>query len=172
MVAGYSGYDDAKLAVVRGEAEMVAIGSAAFSQTVESYVKTGDLVPLMQSGLAPDMIRSPSVPDIPTVREVYMRMNNGKEPSGPTWDNYKAYLSLDLSGPLLIHKDMPAEAKADMQAGFKAMMAGSDFKDMTEKTLGIRDTATAYIIGDEVAKVWDNFYKTPAAVIKAMTATY
>jgi len=90
---GFEGRDTALLAFQRGEVNIDYQTTAAYLSQVEPLVKQGKAVPLMSFGMVKGdkIVRDPNVPNLPTVGEVYQQIN-GKEPSGPAYESYEAFL--------------------------------------------------------------------------------
>ncbi|MFQ5851804.1 MAG: Bug family tripartite tricarboxylate transporter substrate binding protein [Candidatus Binatia bacterium] len=104
-VCAYPGTAVIKAAMERGEVSFFngtdahLVGGGAFVDLAER----GLVIPLWQTGiLTPEgkIVRSATVPDLPTFYEVYKEVH-GKPPSGPMWDSWKA-ISLDLNKLLRI----------------------------------------------------------------------
>jgi len=90
---GFEGRETALLALQRGEVNIDYQTTAAYLTDVKPLVEQGKVVPLMSFGYIKDgeVVRDPNVPDLPTVEEVYEQLN-GKEPSGPAYEAYNAFL--------------------------------------------------------------------------------
>jgi tripartite-type tricarboxylate transporter receptor subunit TctC len=90
---GFEGRGPALLALQRGEVNIDYQTTAAYLTQVEPLVEEGKAVPLMSFGFLEDgeIVRDPNVPELPTVEEVYERLN-GKEPSGTAYEAYRAFL--------------------------------------------------------------------------------
>lgn len=91
MIWGYGGSGDARLAFYSRESTMGGEATNSFNATMLQYLKKGEIVPLVQSGIFDDdgnIVREPAAPDMPTAPELYEK-HYGKKPSGPIWEAYK-----------------------------------------------------------------------------------
>ena len=91
---GFEGRGPARLALERGEVNIDYQTTSAYQTEVEPLVEKGSVVPLMSFGQLDEsgnVVRDKNLPDLPTVEEVYEKLN-GSKPSGPKYDAYKAFL--------------------------------------------------------------------------------
>jgi hypothetical protein len=91
MLWGYSGASSALAAVVSGEVNMSAGSTTSYRTGAAQYAKTGEMMPIFQSGVLDtkgNVVREAAAPDVPTTLELY-RQIRGRDPSGPAWEAYK-----------------------------------------------------------------------------------
>src|SRR5215475_7173219 len=72
-----------------------------------------DVVPLYTDGILDehgDVVRDPSWPDLPSVKDVYVTLH-GKAPAGPQWEAYKIALGArgELDMLIWLHSDAPTD---------------------------------------------------------------
>src|SRR5690606_28983368 len=89
-VTGINGDGAGRAAIQQNFVNTWMEGLASYvSITDPTMVKTGEVVPLFQSGLLDDdgqmTEKDPAVPDVPTFLEFY-ETKFGKKPEGPKWD--------------------------------------------------------------------------------------
>lgn len=164
QVAGYSSSGESRMAVLKGEADMWGGSTNDWRVSLVPLVEKGDLIPLFQDGIGWDMARGPAVPDIPTVAEVYQQIYN-KPLSGKEWDNFRTYVNLQITRPVLVQTDAPAEAIEALKVGIKGMLASADFKEYALVNIGSKDADTGFLSGDIATKAWQNFLATSPEVI-------
>ena len=112
-VLGFKGRGEARIAFERGETNIDYQTTPAYNATVVPLIKEGKAIPLMSFGQLDEkgnIIRDPAVPDLPTVPEVYEKIN-GKKPSGRFWETYKIFMpsAFAVQKILWIKGDAPAE---------------------------------------------------------------
>lgn len=90
---GFEGRGPARLALERGEINLDYQTTSAYQTQVQPMVDAGTAVPLFSFGVLEDgeIVRDPSLPDLPTLEEVYENIN-GEAPSGPAYEAYRAFL--------------------------------------------------------------------------------
>jgi tripartite-type tricarboxylate transporter receptor subunit TctC len=120
---------------------MDAVGSFV-SVDLPTLVTPGTVVPIFQTGMADEhgqlTKRTPAVPDVPTVYELYQE-KYGKAPAGPEWDTFQAVL-----GPFAIAQrgialpvKVPQEAVSGLSAGVAPLLQDADFLAKAKKVLGV-----------------------------------
>ena len=132
-------------------------GESNFDMQTTSVYRTRmadrqDVVPLYTDGILDargDVVRDPSWPDLPSVKEVYVALQ-GREPAGPEWEAYK--IALGTRGALdmvvWLHGDAPKPAVDELTQAFRAMSRDPDYqKALAEQTGGY-----PIIVGQEVLK--------------------
>lgn len=89
---------EVRQAMQRNEIELNHDTAETYFESVEPLVKQGTMVPLMTLGYAKrtDIIRDPLFPKLPTVGETYKSLH-GKEPSGPLWNAFTAFVNLAVN---------------------------------------------------------------------------
>ncbi len=97
-IPGYEGTSDALLGVLSGEIAGTQYGTPGYVTSIIPHVETGDIIPLLSTGLLDadgNIIRHPAIPDIPTAAEVFELTGHPMEGLG--WEAYKAIAP--VSGP-------------------------------------------------------------------------
>ena len=161
QIPGYSGYGEARLALLRGEVNMTGIAAAGYASEIEPMVKRGEVVPLYQGGLigeAGDLIRDPRMPDIPTVAEVYREIYH-KAPQGKAFESLKAraaVATVGISGWL--PPGVPQERIDELLAAFKPMAKSPAYIKESTKVLGARDLI---MVGKEAHAAFRLLAETP-----------
>lgn len=90
---GFEGRGPARLALERGEITLDYQTTSAYLSQVQPSVEAGTAVPLFSFGVLEDgdIVRDPALPDLPTLEEAFAAVN-GKQPSGDSYDAYRAFL--------------------------------------------------------------------------------
>ena len=145
-VFGIKGRGDGRLMFERGEANIDYQTSSAFLSKVTPLVEQGDAVPIMTWGALDadgNIVRDPTFPDIPTFKEVYTEVK-GEEPSGPSWDAWKAFFIAGFPAQKMVFlpKDTPAEIVDAYSAAFQAVTERPDFAEISEQQLGVYPQST------------------------------
>jgi hypothetical protein len=111
-----------------------------------------DVVPLYTDGTLDehgDVVRDPSWPDLPSVKDVYVTLH-GKEPSGPAWEAYK--IALGTRGALdmivWLHADAPKDLVDGLTQAFRDMSHDPEYQGALAKQTG----GYPIIVGQEVLK--------------------
>jgi tripartite-type tricarboxylate transporter receptor subunit TctC len=139
-VLGFKGRGEARIAFERGETNVDYQTTPAYNSTVLPLIKEGKAVPLMSFGQLDEkgnIIRDPAVPDLPTVPEVYEKINK-KKPSGQFWETYKVFMpsAFAVQKILWIKGDAPAEALRVFYEAADRLGKDKDFSAKTDKILG------------------------------------
>jgi tripartite-type tricarboxylate transporter receptor subunit TctC len=142
-VCAYKGTAVVRGAMERGEVSFFTasaahlIGSGSF---VDMH-KRGLVYPMWHSGILKEdgtIVRAPSVKgNVPTLYEVYKDMN-GKPPSGPMWESWKA-VSLDMSKltrTLVLPPGTPPDRVATLRTGIVRMAKDPRFVADWERIFG------------------------------------
>ncbi len=111
-----------------------------------------DVLPLYTDGILGangDVVRDPSWPDLPSVKDVYVALH-GKEPSGPEWEAYKIALGTRgaLDTVVWLHADTPKDVVDEYTQAFRDISRDPEFqKALAEQTGGY-----PMIVGQDVLK--------------------
>ncbi|MEZ4416882.1 MAG: hypothetical protein R3E10_14120 [Gemmatimonadota bacterium] len=149
-ILGYASKGAARIAFEQGETNIDYQTMPAYLSNVVPLVDQGLAVPMFSFGLVgPDgsVIRDPSVPELPTVREVFLAMH-GQEPSGPVWDAYHATLvaGVNMAKVLWLHGNAPEAAVRDLRAAARSMVADPEFVAKARVEVG----NYPFLIGEEI----------------------
>ncbi len=141
-VTGIRGDGAARTAMRQGIINLYTEAVASFATiTMPTMVKTGDMVPLFQTGLLDDSgnltLKDPSLPDIPTFHEFY-KAKFGKDPAGEKWDAL-----LSVLGPYAVSQrsialspNAPKAAIYALRAGVPATLKDPGFIADAKKSMG------------------------------------
>ncbi len=137
---GFEGRGPARQALERGEVNIDYQTTSAYKTQVEPLVKEGKVVPLMTFGIidqSGEIVRDPNVPDLPTVNEVYEKVN-GSEATGPAADAYKAFLAVGFAfnKGIWANAGTPESITRPIIDAAAAIAKDSDFNAKGEKVLG------------------------------------
>ncbi|MCS7236561.1 MAG: hypothetical protein RMM30_11395 [Armatimonadota bacterium] len=141
VVFGFESRGPIRLAFERGELNLDFQATFVYASQVLPLVRQGKAVPLMTLGFIDErgrMVRDPSVPDLPTVYEVYQQIH-GLKPDGLL--RWKAYAGLVAASwtygrALWVPEGTPEEALRDLRAGVDRMTADPEFRRQAEQVLG------------------------------------
>jgi tripartite-type tricarboxylate transporter receptor subunit TctC len=114
---------DARPSFERGEFNVNFDSTQAYPTQVVPLVKAGNAVPLFAFGIADaqgNIVRDPTVPDLPTFVEVYKSLL-GKDPAGPGYDAWKAVFNLNVMASKALA--LPAGTPADIVDTYNKAMA-------------------------------------------------
>ena len=97
-----------------------------------AMIDEGKAVPLFSQGFIDGkgkLVADPSVPDLPTVADVYRSLNNGADPEGPAWSAYMAMTgaTVSLGRVLMVHEEAPDAAVEALEQGIASMLADPVF---------------------------------------------
>lgn len=137
---GFEGKGPTRLALERGELNLDYQTTSAYLSQVKPLVDEGRAVPLMSLGQLDsegNVVRDETVPDLPTVAEVYADIH-GTDPSGPAWEAYKVFLAAGFSYQkgLWINKDTPDSIARPFYDAARELRADEDFRREGEEVLG------------------------------------
>jgi hypothetical protein len=131
-ITGYEGKSETLLAFERGEANIDGQTMPNYTGKVQPMIDEGKAVPLFSQGFIDGkgkLVADPSVPDLPTVADVYRSLNNGADPEGPAWSAYMAMTgaTVSLGRVLMVHEDAPDAAVEALEQGIASMLADPVF---------------------------------------------
>jgi hypothetical protein len=111
-----------------------------------------DVIPLYTDGILDehgDVVRDPSWPDLPSVKDVYVTLH-GEAPSGPEWEAYKIALGTRgaLDTIIWLHSDAPKEVVDELTQAFRDMSRDPEY----QKALAQQTGGYPIIVGQEVLK--------------------
>ena len=109
-------------------------------------VEKGQAIPIMTWGILDDnanIIRDPNFPDIPTFREVYIKVHN-KEPSGSAWEAWKAFFIAGFSAQkmVVINKNTDQEIIDLFSKAFEVIINQENFSQISKNYLGVYPQST------------------------------
>jgi hypothetical protein len=89
------------------------------------------------------IIRDPNFPDIPTFREVYVKVHN-EEPSGSAWDAWKAFFIAGFSAQkmVVINKNTDDEIIDLFSQAFEDIINQKNFSQISKNSLGVYPQST------------------------------
>tara|TARA_B100000686_G_scaffold211862_1_gene218771 strand:- start:272 stop:1249 length:978 start_codon:yes stop_codon:yes gene_type:complete len=140
FVGGYPGSGKIRAAVLSGEVNMATDAAHAYLNevvpTLEQQNLNAPLFSLPLLNAQGELIKSPLVPDIPTVNELYEEIY-GEPPSGLNWDSILTMIQIDqtMQHVFLGPPGMDEEAMKTFQAAIAPAMATVDFADEANRIL-------------------------------------
>lgn len=160
---GFEGRGPARLALERGEVNLDYQTTSAYQTQVQPMVDAGTAVPLFSFGVLEDgeIVRDPSLPDLPTLEEVYEEIN-GEAPSGPAYEAYRAFLipGFVYQKGIWANEGTPDAIVDAFREATAAIAEDEEFISSSEEVLGgyplvsgevaQEDLAAAFQISDEV----------------------
>lgn len=167
IIWGYDGSGPQTIAMEQGEIDLYTLSTGAYNTTAVPLIEAGTATPLFvhcqvdSDGLCE---RDPSVPDLPTVAELYEEIH-GAAPSGLEWEAYMSWAAVATSVQKVIwlKADNPPEAiQAWLEAADK-VAADPDIRARATDIVGdydflVRDSLHAaidYITGmSDEARDW------------------
>lgn len=135
-VLGFEGRGPARLAFERGETTIDYQTTTAYQTQVAPLVAQGKVTPLMTFGLltGPGKIeRDPTVPDLPTVPEVYQQIYK-QAPNGQVWKAYLAFMAAGFAyqKALWAPDGTPQAALDALYAGSRRLIESAEFKEKSK----------------------------------------
>ncbi|HWP34995.1 MAG TPA: hypothetical protein VNM66_05300 [Thermodesulfobacteriota bacterium] len=139
VVLGFEGRGPARLAFERGETTIDYQTTTAYQTQVVPLVAQGKATPLMSFGLltAPGTVeRDPTVPDLPTVPEVYQQLYK-RPPSGEVWRAYLAFMAAGFAyqKALWAPDGTPREALEALYEGARQLIDSAEFKEKSRELM-------------------------------------
>ena len=140
FVGGYPGSGKIRAAVLSGEVNMATDAAHAYLNevvpTLEQQNLNAPLFSLPLLNAQGELIKSPLVPDIPTVNELYEEIY-GEPPSGLNWDSILTMIQIDqtMQHVFLGPPGMVEEAMKTFQAAIAPAMATVVFADEANRIL-------------------------------------
>jgi hypothetical protein len=89
----------ARMALERGELNANYDTTPGFTKNAKHLVDEGKAVPMFTLGVldkAGNFVRDPNFPDLPSFYEAYQTMNDGKKPSGPSFEAWKNLIQIGV----------------------------------------------------------------------------
>lgn len=139
-VFGIKGRGDGRLMFERGEATIDYQTSSGYLKGSAEMVANGQAVPMMTWGALDsdgNIVRDPTFPEIATFKEV-CEATDGCETSGEGWEAWKAFFTAGFPVQKLafLPAGTPEDVVATYTAAFEAVVARSDFPEISSKRVG------------------------------------
>lgn len=154
-IFGYQGSGDKRPAFERAEITMMLDNVLSFDTQMGPLVETGTVVPVFSQGLmvGEDLVRVPSLPDLPTPPELYEELY-GSVPSGPGWDAYETIIAStdSLSKALWLHSEDPDIAFEILDTAIRDILDDPDTWELVEEDVF---AGTEPLLGDDLNAVVD-----------------
>lgn len=159
QIFGFSGGgSEALTSMLRGETDAGATADTSYDKTYLPYVKKGQFEGLLQTGVMGDndqIVKSPLVPDVPTILDLYKQVNNGATPTGDAWKAYQILANLNTSNYVMaVRKGTPDNVLTTLRNGFDKMSASDEWKTFTAGKLSV---PLATVNGQAATKAWTSF---------------
>lgn len=157
-----------RLAFERGEFTINYDSMGAYLQEASQLVKSGVVTPLYSFGVwdskKKQLVRDPSVPDMPHIGEVYEGVF-GKKPSGPVWKVLLSTMSAVVMNNkvLVLPADTPAEFVETWHAAAEKIVKDEKFqkekaKKIGDYEIGLREDAKDNLMNgitiDDESRAW------------------
>lgn len=157
FVGGYPGSGKIRTAVLSGEVNMATDAAHAYLNEVVPMFEQQDLnaplfsLPLLTS--EGDLVKSPLVPDIPTVDELYESIH-GSAPSGTNWDAIRTMIEIDqtMQHVFLGPPRMDPRAVEEFRAAIGPTLATEAFR---EEAVRILSYVPDHVDADRAAAILD-----------------
>lgn len=130
---------EVRQAMMRGELQLNHDTAESYNSSVKPLVTKGEFVPLWTLGFpkGDKIIRDPVFPELPTINEVYVALN-GKEPAGPAYEAYKAFVNLGVAASkgFALPKGTPDAIRDVYIAAIKKTLEDPDFRKLASDEVG------------------------------------
>jgi tripartite-type tricarboxylate transporter receptor subunit TctC len=130
---------EVRQAMLRGELEINHDTAESFNSSAQSFVKSGQFVPLWTLGMpkGEDIVRDPVFPDYPTINEVYEKAN-GKAPAGDEYEAFKAFVNLGVAASkgFALPEGTPDEIRDAYVDAVKKTLDDPDFRKLASDEVG------------------------------------
>ncbi|HSR71518.1 MAG TPA: tripartite tricarboxylate transporter substrate-binding protein [Kiloniellales bacterium] len=156
LICGYKGSEAAKLATLRGEADMFSQNWASFKSDY-AHIESGELKIVLQAGLE----RDPELPNVPLLLEVT---------DDPEAKRILRYVSAGapVGRSMMAHPDTSEEIIAALREAFQSMISDPAFLAEAKKRQAIIDPAPGEEIEAIMAEIMSASPELIAAAQKAM----
>ena len=140
FVGGYPGSGKIRAAVMSGEVNVATDAAHIYVTEVIPLIEQQGLgAPIFsipQLGADGELVKSPLVPDMPTVIELYEEIR-GEPPSGPGWDAIRTMIEIDqtMQHVFLGPPGMNREAAETLTAAIETAMGSAAFKEDATRIL-------------------------------------
>ena len=140
FVGGYPGSGKIRAAVLSGEVNMATDAAHAYLNevvpTLEQQGLNAPLFSLPMLNADGELLKSPLVPDIPTVDELYEEIH-GSAPSGINWDAIRTMIEIDqtMQHVFLGPSNMNSQAVEAFRAAIGPTMASEAFREEATRIL-------------------------------------
>ncbi len=140
FVGGYPGSGKIRAAVLSGEVNMATDAAHAYlNEVVPMFEQQGLNAPLFSLPVLTavgELVKSPLVPDIPTIDELYESIH-GSPPSGPNWDAIRTMIEIDqtMQHVFLGPPRMDTRAIGEFRAVIGPTLATEAFRDEAVRIL-------------------------------------
>ena len=137
---GYDGKGAARVAFEQGVNNIDYQTTPAYLANVERLTSSNLAVPLYSLGIQNsqgDVIRDPTFPEMPTLKEVY-ELCYGREPQGVAWDAYQATLTsgFTIQKMMWVHGETPEEAVTALRQAAALAVADPEFSESAQNLIG------------------------------------
>jgi tripartite-type tricarboxylate transporter receptor subunit TctC len=139
VVMGYEDGASQAIAYEQGELNLNHQPTATYVRDWQQLEEDGQANMLFTHGLLEEgeWVRDPAMPDTPTLYEAYVDAF-GEEPSGDSWEAFRALVSLVGTGNygVWVGDDAPQEAVDELQSAFEAAIAEPDYQAEADDIVG------------------------------------
>lgn len=144
VIMGFKSRADGRMSTMRGETTIDYQTTPAYLKHIVPLVEEGSAVPLFSLGAlnnAGEIVRDPTVPDLPSFPEVYEQIH-GKKPDGADWQAWKAFFVSGYAAQkfLVVPKETPEEIVQTYREAAKKMAADPEVVAFMEAELGKYET--------------------------------
>jgi tripartite-type tricarboxylate transporter receptor subunit TctC len=130
---------EVRQAMMRGELQLNHDTAESYNSSVKPLVAQGQFVPLWTLGFpkGEKIVRDPVFPDMPTINEAYVALN-GKEPSGPAYEAYKAFVNLGVAASkgFALPKGTPDAIRDVYVTAIKKTLDDPEFRKLASDEVG------------------------------------
>jgi tripartite-type tricarboxylate transporter receptor subunit TctC len=173
---GFEGRGPARIALERGEINLDYQTTSAYLSQVEPMIKEKKAVPLFSFGIIKDgeVVRDPSVPDLPTVEELYEDMHDGEKPSGEAYEAYRTFAAVGYSYQkgIWANEGTSDELMKKLQSGAKDLAKDKEFKEKSKEALGDYPIVAGDEVEDELTDLFNIDKKTRQYVLDMLADDY
>lgn len=164
-ILGYTSKGAARVAFEQGEVNIDYQTMPAYLASVTPLVESGLAVPIMTLGFVTEtgeLVRDPTLPDLPTVREAYIALH-GKEPEGIAWEAFASMLAarIIMEKVLWVHRTAPQSAIDALRTAAGEVVATPEFREAARAEVG----DYPFYVGEAAERLILSVLDPPAEVI-------
>ncbi len=169
-IYGYGSMGPARLAFMRGETNMHSDNVLSYQEPViQQMIKEGRAIVVFQSGMMGprgELLRHPTIPDVPTVAELYQQIN-GTSPSGIAWEVYRNLISSRSFGKIMAFPpETPPQRVQELEQALRDLVKDPEWAAESARITGEALVPPLAIIGEPVRQQIKDYLATSPEITR------